>query len=382
MMYGKNDFLSGSINCNVLLIGKTGTGKSSLANYLFDKNKFRTGKGEPVTGWEENFKHEKLLFGDDICIDVYDSVGLEANNFNEWSKKLEEFLSKKQVISSGNIIPANDIIHVLFYTINAASARVEENEINILKNICSNYKLESAIILTNCDVATEEQTTGIKNIIKKIDRRIDIIRVCSVSHTTRSGKKTEPFGKELALQKILEASYEKVGKSLTTAVYTNIAGIMLRERENTNKKIDNLTISVLDMKTVWKEIDLIRSNLYKILHDIEFLINKQYQSYYDFINNFPCDWKGKKFFNDTYKTMRYTIDNVLSDELEMKKQFERSLEEFKDDNSFEKIKAGYNIAVTVLFLKQKLKKEINEKLFNKVISLASRDFMLFNILSF
>ena len=382
MMYGKNDFLSGSINCNVLLIGKTGTGKSSLANYLFDKNKFRTGKGEPVTGWEENFKHEKLLFGDDICIDVYDSVGLEANNFNEWSKKLEEFLSKKQVISSGNIIPANDIIHVLFYTINAASARVEENEINILKNICSNYKLEPAIILTNCDVATEEQTNGIKNIIKKIDRRIDIIRVCSVSHTTRSGKKTEPFGKELALQKILEASYEKVGKSLITAIYTNIAGIMLRERENTNKKIDNLTISVLDMKTVWKEIDLIRSNLYKILHDIEFLIHKQYQSYYDFINNLPCDWKGKKFFNDTYKTIRYTIDNVLSDELEMKKQFERSLEEFKDDNSFEKIKAGYNIAVTVLFLKQKLKKEINEKLFNKVISLASRDFMLFNILSF
>lgn len=43
------------IACNVLIIGKTGTGKSSFANYLFDVNKFTTGSGEPVTSWAEKF---------------------------------------------------------------------------------------------------------------------------------------------------------------------------------------------------------------------------------------------------------------------------------------------------------------------------------------
>ena len=45
-----------SIACNILIIGKTGTGKSSFANYLFNVDKFTTGSGEPVTSWAENFQ--------------------------------------------------------------------------------------------------------------------------------------------------------------------------------------------------------------------------------------------------------------------------------------------------------------------------------------
>ena len=72
-----------SIACNVLIIGKTGTGKSSFANYLFDVDKFTIGSGEPVTSWAENFQayhFEKK----GIKINVYDSVGLEPDNQTKW----------------------------------------------------------------------------------------------------------------------------------------------------------------------------------------------------------------------------------------------------------------------------------------------------------
>ena len=39
-----------NFRCNVLIMGKTGTGKSTLLNYICDANLAETGSGKPVTG--------------------------------------------------------------------------------------------------------------------------------------------------------------------------------------------------------------------------------------------------------------------------------------------------------------------------------------------
>lgn len=59
------------IKCNILMIGKTGVGKSSFGNYLFDENLFRTGNGKPVTNFENNFENYSFLY-DELEINVYD----------------------------------------------------------------------------------------------------------------------------------------------------------------------------------------------------------------------------------------------------------------------------------------------------------------------
>ena len=138
-----NESLNFQVKCNVLLIGKSGAGKSSFANYLFGVDKFTTGSGKPVE------------------INVYDSVGLEQNTSGKWNQKLSEFLRKMQNRSSKTVNSANEIMHVLFYVINAASARVESTEIELVCRLYNEYKIPSAFILTNCDLASQAQIPAI-----------------------------------------------------------------------------------------------------------------------------------------------------------------------------------------------------------------------------
>src|SRR5574344_993622 len=137
------------IKCNVVLIGKTGAGKSSFANYLFDTEKFSVSTGKPCTGWEENFQFHSLDIKG-VTVNIYDTVGLEADNYKNWISNINIFLDSKQ--SNKN---PNEIIHTLFYVVNCASARIEEKELDELYNIQKKYNLSTAIILTNCSEAKE-----------------------------------------------------------------------------------------------------------------------------------------------------------------------------------------------------------------------------------
>ena len=56
----EEQLVASNFKCNILIMGKSGSGKSSFCNYLFDAPElFATGKGKPITSWEENFQSEK-----------------------------------------------------------------------------------------------------------------------------------------------------------------------------------------------------------------------------------------------------------------------------------------------------------------------------------
>lgn len=293
------------IACNVLIIGKTGTGKSSFANYLFNVDKFTTGSGEPVTSWAENFQayhFEK----EGIKINVYDSVGLEPDNQSKWMSELDKFLAQKQSQKD-----PNKIIHALFYVINASSSRIELGEITKIKEIKQKYDIDGNIVFTHCDVADGDTLCQLEKNCEQ--NNLKSIKICSISRKTRAGTQSQKYGKDEAVKILLNSSYEKIGRELSVATYDSVIGYMEQIRKRLRDKI-----SLLDFNLFKSNKDKFRQKLLAaikpILEDIqnEKIIPQNYISYKQFLDKFNNEYKGEDVFSENFKKLKVKVESFRS----------------------------------------------------------------------
>ena len=63
----------------ILVLGKTGSGKSSFINYFTGQNLAETGTGKPIT----QKMHKYVLNSDDFKVEIYDSKGIEVETVSD-----------------------------------------------------------------------------------------------------------------------------------------------------------------------------------------------------------------------------------------------------------------------------------------------------------
>ena len=147
---------------NMMVIGKTGAGKSTLINGMFGENLAPTGTGFPVTMEVGSYSKNNYPFI------IMDWPGFELDGDNSIEVQFDEI---KKVITLGNKTkkPQN-MIHCVLYCVSATGHRFEDAEIDFIKKLLAETgKNKIPVILVITQAFMKKDTLALKENIEELE---------------------------------------------------------------------------------------------------------------------------------------------------------------------------------------------------------------------
>ncbi len=122
---------------NILLMGYTGSGKSSLINALFGEEIAKTGVGKPITQHLEKFIDEKK------GLILWDTKGIEDKDCHDTMQSI-----KKEMEDSFKTLSEKEAIDVVYLCVKETSSRVQERERELL-SFAKDWNIPTIVVFTH-----------------------------------------------------------------------------------------------------------------------------------------------------------------------------------------------------------------------------------------
>lgn len=294
-------------NINILILGQTGSGKSSLINYLYGGETMKTGVGLPVTpsGTFEQTTIPSPLKSN-VSITIIDSWGLEANKAAAWEAEVNNKLTAT--------LSLQKMIYGVIYCMSYSNDRIQDFEIAMLKKLLgTGYK--TVIAFTNADnsgYATKKNVfrDKLKKELPEYQHQYDTVDICAKA-VKKLGQASAGavFGKE------------ELFRQIERDVFSNFTKVLLENWRDWRDK----SLCLLYEYYVQKKVDIEHFYRFQVFGPTRL---KQAKEEYERIDNdlrYRCDHdifskveESMQKAIDLYSTMSgafFSDDNIKSEEI-------------------------------------------------------------------
>jgi uncharacterized protein (DUF697 family)/GTP-binding protein EngB required for normal cell division len=206
-------------HANILVIGQTGVGKSTLINAIFRKPLATTGIGKPVTQIIQRFEDP------DVPVTLYDTKGVELGD-----SRRSVIRDYKRLIAQQRKGPPEQHIHLLWYCMDAGQTRVEDYDVEIMAALAD----EVPVILVFTQVIDEERADGLEAAVR--DANLEL----AGNHAVRTLAQPRTIGTQTLESRGLEELVRMTDQLLPEAVkraFVNAQGVVIELKVDQSRAV-------------------------------------------------------------------------------------------------------------------------------------------------